>query len=243
MEILAKERELNKTKENKPKNIRKTGYIPAIVFSKKSSQGKEETMPILVKLGDFVTVFAEAGESQLVTLKVGQEGEKNVLISDVQVHPLTMEPIHASFFEVDMKQEITAAIPVEVINADEHPKVKANEGIIITIISEIEVTCLPKDLPHNFEVDALALKEVGDVLTIKQAIKYDSEKVKLSLDPEEVVLKLDFAEQIQAVEEEVADVSAVGVIAEEEAAARQAEGEGDEERRGEKEAQTEPPKE
>ncbi len=224
MEILAKERELNK----KSKVLRREGVIPGIIFSKKSSQGKEETVPVSVNMADFSKVFAEAGESSLVTLKLSGDGEKNVLISDVQIHPLSMEPIHVSFFEVDMKQEITAAIPVEVINADEHPKVKSNEGIIITIISEIEVTCLPKDLPKAFEVDALQLKEVGDVLTLKQAIKVDEEKIQIDLDPEEIVLKLDFAQQIEApAEEATGDVSEVGVISEEKAAERESAKEGE----------------
>jgi large subunit ribosomal protein L25 len=216
MEILAKERELNKVTI---KSLRKEGQMPGIVFSKRSSQGKEETVPVSVNVIEFSKIFAEAGESSLVELKIGEGKDKNVLISDVQTHPLTMAPLHVSFFEVDMKQEITANIPVEIINADEHPKVKSNEGIIISIISEIEVTCLPKDLPHTFEVDALQLKEVGDTLTIGQAIKVDAEKVKISIDPEEVLLKLDFAEQIEAPAEE--DVTGeVEVISETEAKER-----------------------
>jgi large subunit ribosomal protein L25 len=228
MEILAKEREIKKVK---PKRLRKEGFIPGIVFSKKSSQGKEETMPVTLNFDEFVKIYAEAGESTLISLKTDGGKAKNTLISDVQIHPITMDPIHVSFFEVDMKQEITATVPVEIINADDHPKVKSNEGIIITIISEIEVTCLPNDLPRNFEVDALQLKEVGDVLTLAQSIKVDPEKIKIDLDPEEVVLKLDFAEQIEApAEEDVTGVEGVAVISEEEAKARDeaaaAEGEG-----------------
>lgn len=222
MEILAKQRELNTVK---PKALRREGLIPAIIFSTKSSQGKEETVPVSVELAEFKKVFAEAGESSIIEVKTDGGTAKNVLISDVQIHPLSMEPIHASFFEVDMTQEITASVPVEIINEDENPKVKSKEGILLTIISEIEVTCLPGDLPSEFEVDALQLKEVGDVLTVAEAIKVDREKIQLGVDEDEIILKLDFAvQQEEEEEEETTGVDEVGVITSEEAEARKAEG-------------------
>lgn len=202
MELFAKERNL---KTDKVKSLRSEGHIPGIVFSKKTSQGKEETVPVSVNLNDFLKVYAEAGESTLISLKTDKGNGKEVLISDLQVDPISLEPIHVSLYEVDMTQEISAHVPVEVINEDEHPKVKSKEALIITILNEIEVTCLPKDLPSEFTVDALALNEIGDVLTVEEAIKYDKEKLELGVEPEEVLIKLDYAEQpeIEVEEEEM----------------------------------------
>lgn len=196
MEILTKER---KIKEIKPAALRREGLIPGIVFSKKSSKGETETKPVSIKIDDFKKIYAEAGESTLVTLKPESNGTDpyQVLISDVQRHPISLEPIHASFYEVDLTEEITANVPIEIINDESHPLVKSGEGIVITVLSEIEVKCLPQNLPPAFEVDATALKEVGDVLTIADAIKIDTTKVELLAEQEEVIVKMDFAEQLE----------------------------------------------
>lgn len=199
MEILAKSRQIKKTNLNQS---RKDGFIPGIVFSKKSSQGETETHPILLNVDDFKKVYAEAGESTLVEIKIDEDKSVQVLISEVQRHPITWDFMHVAFYQVDLTEKITADIPIELVNEDAHPVVKAGDGIIITTLSEIEVRCLPQDLPSEFTVDVLALKEVGDVLTIADAINVDPEKVELLAEQEEVIVKLDYAEQLEVVDEE-----------------------------------------
>lgn len=199
MEIAAQNRNI---KEQKNKVIRRKGLIPAVVFSKKSSRGEKDVVTFSVNAKDFSKVYSEAGESALVTVKLEGNGEFKALISEVQYEPISLEPIHVSFHEVDLTEKISAEIPVEVINEDACQAVKSGLGIIITVLSEIEVEALPENLPQHFEVDVSQLKEVGDVLTIEQAIKVDTSKVEILAGMDEVVIKLDFAEQQEIVEEE-----------------------------------------
>ena len=107
----------------------------------------------------FGKVLKEAGESTLVELVV--DGKKhNVLIHDVQVDPLTDLPIHADFLSVRMDKEIHAKIPLEFIG--ESPAVKGESGILVKVMHEIEISALPKDLPHSIYVPMEKLEHVND---------------------------------------------------------------------------------
>ncbi len=249
MEIFAKKRNL---KGSKVKVLREDGLLPAVLFSKKKSQKGEPSEELVINLKDFKKVYKEAGESTLVTLKIDGEYElekgdriridentntenldiRKILITEVQKDPITLEPVHVSFYEVDMSEKITARIPVEVIGEEECEPIQSGEGMVLVQLDEIEVECLPQDLPQNFEVDISGLKEVNDVLTVGEAIKVDSEKIEIKHDPEDVLLKIDYAEQLE-VEEEEMSVEDIEVTSEKQ------EGEGEE---GETESAGEPNK-
>jgi large subunit ribosomal protein L25 len=207
MEISAKKREILGKKNRK---LRKQGLLPGVIFSSDSSIGKKEVLNITLALDEFKKAYKEAGTSALLKLTLGDQPKLNVLVTDVQVDPMTLAPIHVSFFEVNMKEEIETEVPVNVINIDEHELVKSGEGIVITLLSAISVKCLPANIPHEFTVDALTLKAVGDVLTAAD-LKVDTSKVELLVEPEEAIVKLDFAQQLETEEDGPADVSAVEV--------------------------------
>lgn len=200
MEIHATKRDINKTKT---KSLRKEGEIPAIIFSKNSSKGKDPTIPITINLKEFKKMYAEVGESSLVSINIDDEKNIKALIAEVQKHPITLLPIHISFFQVDLTQKITANVPVEIINEEHCEAVKSGKGIIITVLNEIEVECLPANIPHTIQLDVKDLKEVGDFLTIKNVIKsVDTSIVEVKHDKDEAVVKVDYAEQLEVEEEE-----------------------------------------
>ena len=231
MEISAKKRQITGTKV---KSLRENGEMPAVIFSKKTSKGDGEVLNITVSAADFKKIYAEAGESALVTISVEGDGKHQALVSEIQRDPLSLLVIHASFYEVDLSEKIDTHVPVEIINEDQNQVVKGGEGIILSILTEVEVRCLPQDIPQHLDIDVSSLKNVGeDVLTVKD-LKVDASKVEILTDLDEVIVKLDYAEQLEVVEETPADVTDVEVISEEEAAKRQAEKEADDKAKPEK---------
>lgn len=207
MELSAKKRDLLR---KKTKILRKEGLLPAVLFSSDSSRGDKEVQNLTLKIDEFKKVYKEAGTSALVKLSVDEGKNTNILISDVQVDPITLTPIHVSLFEVDMKEEIETDIPVTVINDEEHDLVKSGEGIIIVLQTAIPVKCLPANLPPEFIVDAAQLKAVGDVITVSD-IDVDRTKVEILLDAEDPIVKLDFAQQLEVEEEGPTSVDDVEV--------------------------------
>lgn len=213
MELLANKREI------KPSKLRKQGLIPAVIYSKKSSRGKAPVENIQVDAKEFSKVYSQAGRSTIFSLMISEE-EKNVLIKEVQVDPVFLAPIHIEFYEVDMSQTIDTQIPVEIIGEENCEPVTSKRGIAIKVLDHIEIRCLPKYMPQNFEIDVSVLKEVGDVLTIKEAIKVDENKIEILTDKEEAIVKIDYAEQLETAEETAGGVEDVAVISEQEKEAR-----------------------
>src|SRR3990167_6076285 len=91
----------------KVKNLRKQGILPGVVYGKGA-----EAEPISVKEGDFMKLWRSAGESTVVTLELGNT-KKNVLIQDVEFHPIKNIPTHLDFLTVDMNKSIRVAVPLE----------------------------------------------------------------------------------------------------------------------------------
>ena len=207
MELSAKKRDLLRKKN---KILRKEGLLPAVLYSSESSRGDKEVLNLTLRTDEFKKVYKEAGTSALVKLSVDEGKKTNILISDIQIDPITLLPIHVSLFEVDMKEEIETDIPVNLINNDDHDLVKSGEGIIILLQTTIPVKCLPANLPPEFIVDAAQLKAVGDVIKISD-MNVDRTKVEILLDAENPVVKLDFAQQLETEEEGPTSVDEVEI--------------------------------
>jgi len=199
MEILAEKRLIS---GKKVKRLRAEGFIPAVIYSKDSSLGKKDVELISVNLKDFLSAYSTVGSSTILKVKVG-DTVFQTLVSDIQKNPVTLDVVHVSFFEVDLSEKVTRMVPVEVVNEENCELVGSGEGLIITILNEIEVECLPNDIPSVFEIDASKLKEIGDVLTVEESVKVDKEKVEIKTPLDEAVIKLDYAEQLEVEEEEV----------------------------------------
>jgi large subunit ribosomal protein L25 len=160
------------------KKLRKEKLLPGVVYG----HGLKSTN---VELDErqFGKVYKQAGESAILNLSV--EGQiYPVLIQDVQYHYLNGKPIHVDFYAVKMDEKITADIPVVFIN--EAPAVKALGGVLIKNISEVEVECLPGDLPQSFEVDLSSLNSFDDQIRISD-LKV-SDRVKVMANPEEMIV-------------------------------------------------------
>ena len=210
MELFAEKREI---KGRKVKNLRNEGLIPAVLYSTSTSRGEKEVQNISINLGEFRKVYKESGSSALVSLKINGLNPVNVLIHEVQLHPLHLTPLHVGLYEVNMKEEIETEVPITLVNAEVNEAVKSGEGILITVLSSVNVKSLPGDIPHEFEVDTAVLKAIGDVITVAD-LDYNKDKVEILNDAEEVIVKLDFAQQLENEEEGPTSAADVEVIKE-----------------------------
>lgn len=166
----------------KVKKLRREGLLPANLYGNKV---KSQALEIPIK--EFQKVYDQVGESSLVDLMVDGEA-KPTLIHNVQLHPVTDEPLHADFHQVSLTEKTTATVPIELIG--ESPAVEAKIGILIQPISEIEVEALPQDLPERLTVDISKLAQVDDAMTVAE-INIDKTKVEIKANLEEVVVKIE----------------------------------------------------
>lgn len=202
----------------KSKNLKYEQKIPAVIFGKGIP-----SVAISIDLMKFSKIYNEAGETTLVTLNL-DNGTEKVLIKDVQFGPVSSKPIHVGFYKVNLKEKISANIPVHVIGEEKNEAIKSGNGLVLMLLSEIAVEALPTDLPHSFDVDVSNL-ELGQGVTINE-LSYDKNKVEvLGVVPEELVLKIGAAQMVEEVEEAVDEASAIAGIEATEEVVKEEEGE------------------
>ncbi len=181
--------------------LRKGGQLPAVFYG----AGKPNT-PISINKIEFKKVWREAGESSAV--KVSTEGgDVDVLIHDVQVDPITSDPIHVDFLAIDMTKKIK--VNVALLFEGVSLAVKSGIGNLVKVMHEIEIEALPKDLPHNLSVDISKLETLSDTVTVGD-IKLPSGVVAMN-NPSDIVASV--VAQVEEKEEVAApvDLSAIEV--------------------------------
>ena len=189
------------------KSLRNAGKLPAVLYGH-----NQTTQGIEISEKDFAKAFKSAGESTLVNLVVDGKSQA-VLIHEVQHHYLNGQPIHVDFYAINMAEKIKVKIPLHFLG--EAPAVKALGGTLVKNLSEVEVECLPGDLPHSFEIDISNLNTFEDAMRVSDLIV--SDKVTIIANPDEVVVTVApprSEEEMKALEEKVEeDVTKVeGVI-------------------------------
>lgn len=202
MQINAKLRE--KTGKSS-KSLRQNRQLPAVIFGKHLT-----SIPVVVDYEAFNKVYSAVGETSLVELLLDGQAAQQILIKDVQTNPVTDKYLHAGFYKVNMSEKITAQIPVELVGEEKNPLLKSGEAVMLTLLNEIEVECLPGYLPSHFTIDVSTLTEVGQGITVAE-LSYDKEHVQLNAEDEELIVKLDYPE-MQQEEEEVTEAEALEKI-------------------------------
>ena len=137
------------------RRLRIAGLTPGIVYGGTAA-------PVNISLDHNALYHAlkkETFHSSILDLEVDGKVEK-VLLRDFQVHAFKQLVLHADFQRVNANQKIHVKVPLHFINSDVAPAVKLSGGIISHVLSELDVTCLPADLPEFISVD-LAKLEIG----------------------------------------------------------------------------------
>lgn len=172
--ITASKRELKAKQADK---LRREEILPAVLYG----HGLE-SQPIEVSARDFAKVFKKAGESTLVSLTLDGQS-RPVLIHEVQRHFLNDQPIHVDFYAVNMNEKLTTHVALHFIGAS--PAVKSLGGILSKNLSEVEVECLPADLPPYFEIDISKLNTFEDAIRVSDLPV--SDKIKILENPDELI--------------------------------------------------------
>lgn len=166
----------------KTKKLRAQGLVPAVIYGRKF-----KSTSVSVDLKEFTkkVLQSEAGENLIFTLKLSEDGKGKsvpVITHNVQRNPLNDNIIHVDLMHVIMDEAIKTKVPVELIGLP--IGVKEGGGVLVHGLREVEVKCLPGDIPDKFEIDVSAL-EINNSLHVSD-LKI-SKKVELLVPLEEMV--------------------------------------------------------
>ena len=146
------------------RRLRRAKKVPAIIYG-------GSVAPEMVELdhNDLILAFAkEAFHSSVITLKVDGKPQ-TVLLRDAQMHAYKRQVLHADFQRVDTTHAVHQKVPLHFINAEAAPGVKLAGGTVSHAMNEVDVTCLPQDLPAFIEVDLKDL-QAGQTLHVSQLV-------------------------------------------------------------------------
>ena len=197
-EVIAESRELIGSSASK--KLRRSGKVPGIVY------GSDEK-PVLIQLDHnqiSLALDVESFHSSILELSIGSSKEK-VLLRDYQMHPFKRQVNHIDFQRVDERKRLHTNVPLHFIGEEDSPAVKMAGGLISHILNEVEITCLPKDLPSFIEIDLSDL-EIGNSLHISQLSFPDGVEPVLHGQDDPVVVSAIKPKGVAAEDEQESDV-------------------------------------
>ena len=130
------------------RRMRRAGKAPGIVYGGTAA-------PEAIELDHnalFHALRNEAFHASILTMKLNGSSTK-VLLRDIQMHPFKNEILHVDFQRVDENRKIHMKVPLHFVNAETSPAVKVSGAIVSHVLTELEISCLPKDLPEFIELD------------------------------------------------------------------------------------------
>ena len=153
------------------RRLRRASRVPAIVYG-----GKEQPANIELDHNEiFHALRKELFHSSILDMQLDGKSQQ-VLLRSVQWHPYKQIVMHLDFQRVDANQKLHTKVPLHFTNADSSPAVKLSAAIISHLFTEIEISCLPADLPHFIEVDLTNLVAGASIhladITLPKGVTY-----------------------------------------------------------------------
>lgn len=180
-----------------------TGRIPAVIY------GKKDPVHITIDANDFQNKMRHFSESTLLTIKVGRKNH-SVLMKDYQENVMKGTILHVDFYEVTKGEVLRANVPIVLTGNPEGAKFG---GVLEQIAHEVEVECLPKDLPEHFVVD---VSKLGLNDSVHLGALVAPEGVKFLLPEETTIATVKGVKEVVTVsDEEEEDEAATEVVGEE----------------------------
>lgn len=183
------------------KRLRTAGKIPAVIYGH-----GEETIPLTLDAQNLHTILhAHVGENIIFDVKIpGKKTPMKAIIREVQHHPSRGDILHLDLQHISMQEKLTVQVPVLLVGSPEGVRTKG--GILQHVLHEMEIECLPMDIPEHIEVDVTNL-DVGDSIHVENVML---EKVKILTEPRRsvatvvppTVIKAPEPEEEELVEEE-----------------------------------------
>jgi len=178
-EVTAQPRET--TGKGASRRLRRAGFVPAIVYG-----AHEEPEMLTLSHNDLVKHLEhEAFYSHVLDLKIGESVTK-VVLKDMQRHPARPFILHVDFMRVSQDETLRMVVPLHFVNEEKSKGVKIG-GQASHNITEVEVACLPKDLPEFIEVDMIDM-EIGDVIHLSEIKMPEGVELAHAPDPDEPVV-------------------------------------------------------
>lgn len=144
------------------RRLRHAGKVPAILYG-----GGQDPLPLTLKHLDVLNQLQnEAVYSHVLTLNLGDRVE-SVVLRDLQRHPFKPTILHVDFLRVSADRKLRVHVPLHFVNEETSRGVKQQGGVVSRALIDIEIACLPKDLPEFIEVD-IAKLGMGEALHLTQ---------------------------------------------------------------------------
>ena len=144
------------TGKNENNRTRAAGRIPAVVYGAQKAGDAIASIAVAVDPKPFMRILhSSSGLNTLITLKLEGETDARVLVKEVLLDPITHHPLHADFYRVNMDRRIRVTVPV--VLKGEPRGVKVEGGVLDFLHREIEMECLPAEIPNSIEVDVAGL--------------------------------------------------------------------------------------
>ena len=140
--------------------LRREGLIPAVLYGP-----KRDTVPLTISPLDLDNIYKDSGtERVILSLKIDNGGTQDVtvVVKEMQVAPVTGQYLHIDFYEISLNEEIVVNVPVEVTGRS---KGVERGGFLQVVRHQLEVSCIPTDMPDKIEVDVTNL-DIGDSIHI-----------------------------------------------------------------------------
>jgi large subunit ribosomal protein L25 len=165
--------------KNAARRTRKTGMVPAVLYG-----GRKDSVALSVNAKQVSKILrSDTGHNTIFTVRVAQGAEEKAMMKDWQVDPFTGSLLHVDMLRVAMDVRMRVRVPVHTFG--EAQGVKLQGGIFEMVTREVEIECLPSDIPEEFKVDVSGLM-IGKQLRAGD-IPLDAEKMKLVTDPQRVI--------------------------------------------------------
>lgn len=190
---------------NAVSKMRAKDSIPGVLYSR----GKE-TVLVSIDKTEFVRVYKKAGSTSLLDLKLGDQAIP-AIIKEIQRHPYKNEILHVDLQELNMTEKIKIIIPIVLLNRD---NIQVQPSVLMQQIDEIEVECLPGNIPNTAEADVANLK-LNDNITIADLDIAKDEDITILEELDTVVCTLtepsyDEEDEESEVDDEVAEPELIG---------------------------------
>ncbi|MCK4522687.1 50S ribosomal protein L25/general stress protein Ctc [Candidatus Aerophobetes bacterium] len=188
------------------KKLRKNGVLPAVLYG----PHLKKSLPLQIDIKELRSFLSQSDKAKIITLEItDQKTDKqhNVIIKDSQWDLITGDLQHLDFYAVTRGETVTTTVPISFVGKSQGEKIG---GIVEHLVRELDLECLPKDLPSIIEVDITPLG-LGDSLSVGD-VKVPS-GIKVLTHPQEVVVSvvLPAKEEVKVEEKEaVEEVEVVG---------------------------------
>ncbi|MCJ7623813.1 MAG: 50S ribosomal protein L25 [Anaerolineaceae bacterium] len=177
--------------------LRRQGLLPAVMYG-----SNIDSIPITLDRRETSRILATLMPSSLVMIDLGDK-EYPTLVRDKQRDYLKGEFLHVDFLVVSLTE--TVRTNVRIVLEGTSPAVRDLNGVLMRGLDELEIECLPNDLPESIVIDLSVLKKIGDSILVKD-VKLPG-TVEILDDPDGVLISITYTEAEEEVEEEIEEIS------------------------------------